>query len=398
MIFFKHIYRIAKFISKYFYSRLLLVVNNKSKVEDFLSKNRNKTLIITHNLGGGTDRYINNILRDNSNVVILSNYSYLGRDFLYKLFDFDKKACVYIQDFNSSLTYLNPSKIIINSLVSFYSYNKIINVILSYKHKNDIDITYMVHDYHCVCPNYNLVADDKYCELQCSKYNCFSNEIEEIYNYYHIKNIDNWRRIWEVLFENASEIRCFSNSSREIIRSVYKNVNGKIISVIPHDMSYFKTSTVDVSLFPFKVGVFGNCMDSVAKGRFIVKKFLKYSVKNNISVVLVGNVKIRDKIWSKKIKYIGRYTVDNLRSIVINNKISVVLFPSICPETFSYLVSELMMLGVPVLCFNYGAQAEKIKQYEKGKISLNENNMEILYHDLLSLYNEHSKNKNNDIL
>ena len=59
----------------------------------------------------------------------------------------------------------------------------------------------------------------------------------------------------------------------------------------------------------------------------------------------------------------GRYKVSELDKIIMEQGISAVLFPSICPETFSYTVSELIHVGIPVACFNLGAQAEKIKGY-----------------------------------
>ena len=36
------------------------------------------------------------------------------------------------------------------------------------------------------------------------------------------------------------------------------------------------------------------------------------------------------------------------------------------PETFSYVVSELMQMDIPIISFDFGAQGEKLKHYEKG--------------------------------
>jgi glycosyltransferase involved in cell wall biosynthesis len=47
---------------------------------------------------------------------------------------------------------------------------------------------------------------------------------------------------------------------------------------------------------------------------------------------------------------------------------NVFLFPSIWPETFSYVVEELMQLEVPIVCFDMGAPAERIRHYPKGKL------------------------------
>jgi glycosyltransferase involved in cell wall biosynthesis len=66
--------------------------------------------------------------------------------------------------------------------------------------------------------------------------------------------------------------------------------------------------------------------------------------------------------------YHGKYALKELPGIISKHKISMALFTSIWPETFSYTVSELMMLGMPIMCFDIGAQGEKVKAYDKGII------------------------------
>ena len=45
---------------------------------------------------------------------------------------------------------------------------------------------------------------------------------------------------------------------------------------------------------------------------------------------------------------------------------SIVLIPSICFETYSYTTSEAIYSGYPVISFNIGAPAERIKRYGCG--------------------------------
>ena len=44
----------------------------------------------------------------------------------------------------------------------------------------------------------------------------------------------------------------------------------------------------------------------------------------------------------------------------------VVLFPSICPETFSFTLSEIFAMELPVVGYDVGAQGRRIASYEKG--------------------------------
>ena len=50
------------------------------------------------------------------------------------------------------------------------------------------------------------------------------------------------------------------------------------------------------------------------------------------------------------------------------NNIDIVFIASIIPETFSYTTAETISMGLPVACFNLGAQAEFVKQYSHGLI------------------------------
>jgi glycosyltransferase involved in cell wall biosynthesis len=42
--------------------------------------------------------------------------------------------------------------------------------------------------------------------------------------------------------------------------------------------------------------------------------------------------------------------------------------PSIIPETFSYTISEAMTMGLPIVAFDIGAQGNRVKNYNLGKV------------------------------
>jgi len=55
-----------------------------------------------------------------------------------------------------------------------------------------------------------------------------------------------------------------------------------------------------------------------------------------------------------------------LPKLMEDNQIDLVLIPSICPETFSYTTEEAMNMRLPVAVFDYGAPAERVREYERG--------------------------------
>ena len=44
------------------------------------------------------------------------------------------------------------------------------------------------------------------------------------------------------------------------------------------------------------------------------------------------------------------------------------LFPSIWPETFSYVLAELISLELPVVAFDLGAPGERLRAYPKARM------------------------------
>jgi glycosyltransferase involved in cell wall biosynthesis len=224
-----------------------------------------------------------------------------------------------------------------------------------------------------VCPRYYLVVDDQFCNLKCSIYNCrFINTVD-----YTNAKIEEWRIVWYNFLHGCCEIRCFSESTKTIFKNAYPAIDDKKLFVIPHDVSYCNFDPIVIDHSEFHIGIIGTCA-TVQKGCNIVRNFLKYMKNINIKITIIGRMHSWDKTPSKNINYINGYVRNELPGLIEKNHISAVLFPSICPETFSYLISELMLLKLPIVCFNCGAQAEKIRKYARGIICNNTNPKDIL--------------------
>ena len=137
------------------------------------------------------------------------------------------------------------------------------------------------------------------------------------------------------------------------------------IQIIPHKSHYMPelnkkyktTNTLNIGL----LGILTN-----HKGQEIVRELVERieNEKLNIRIVLIGSSP--QKIKSKVFKETGRYTRGAIPKLVLENDIDVFLIPSVWPETFSYTTDEIIMMGMPVMCFALGAPAERVAKYEKG--------------------------------
>lgn len=89
----------------------------------------------------------------------------------------------------------------------------------------------------------------------------------------------------------------------------------------------------------------------------------------------------------KSIRQIGLYDLKNLPKILKQEKVDLVVLPSLTPETFSYTLSESIQSGLPVIGRNIGALGERIKQLNAGWV-FND------YSQLVEILEEISKNHN----
>ena len=67
----------------------------------------------------------------------------------------------------------------------------------------------------------------------------------------------------------------------------------------------------------------------------------------------------------------GRYMRSELPDLVEHYGVDMVWFPSIWPETFSYVTEEVMDMGLPIACFDIGAPAERVRGYAGGLVLQN---------------------------
>ncbi len=331
----------------------------------------NVKLFITHDNGGGTYLFEREYLKDNDNVIVLRrlHYPYMEDKFFSVVCPAESSNLVIMLKDLKTIFTGNFTEIIVNSLDSYQNYELIINLILGYMQAHTkTTLKYFVHDYNCVCPTTDLVIDSSYCKLMCSS--C----TEQLRVATKHIDINDWRKNWRRLLGAATEICCFSNSTKEIIKSIYSDISLDKITVRPHDTSYcrFKPLT-KVDRKPLCIGIVGN-ITTVAKGKNVVTDILD-EFGDQVDIRIIGASFWNYRLRRKKARYLGKYERNNLGTILFNESVNFLVFPSICPETFSYLVSELICFDLPIVSFDIGAQAEKIRSYSKGIICNNEQDM-----------------------
>ncbi len=338
----------------------------------------NTVLIFDHGLGGGANHYIDETLAarvESSEMIILIRYDFnvfkkYNIQFMADNLNY-KFASSDLSEVFSVLYGFKINEIFLNSLVSYPNLKKLIDNIILLKEKTKAKMVLPVHDFFSICPNYTLLDDNmRYCavpdDLKICE-NCLKNNRNEFKIFEQEMHIEDWRAEWSKIIAVSERIICFSNSSKEIFLKAYKD-NMHQVSVIPHDISgrYEKIYNPDNNSDKLVIGVLGAINE--AKGANIIKKLAAYIDDNrlNAKIVLIGQISV--PVSADSFEMTGRYDKKSLPDIVQKYHITKFLLPAICPETFSYTAEEIMQMGYPLIVFDLGAPAERVKHYDLGQV------------------------------
>lgn len=262
----------------------------------------------------------------------------------------------------------------------------IIDVANKYKIKRMITL----HDFYCLCPSINMLYKmEKYCprlkEKNCKECLVYKTGLRN-------NIIPLWHKKWQEFLNEFDKIVVPSVSTKEEINKVYNNIN---IDVIEHGINIEKSdylSSID-DKDTYNIAFVG--VMSVHKGGKILLELLKKSTNKKFKFHLFGTTEFVE-LEKNRSNYIyhGKYRREDLPKLLKENNINLVCSFSIWAETYSYTLTEEIASGVPVLCFDVGAVAQRIKDSGCGyTISLDSSTEEILkkIENIFNNVNEYNK-------
>lgn len=326
---------------------------------------------IEKNLGGTTLHAFDLVknMRDKFNFHIFT-----PEDGFYKVYSYfkDSEATITYAGTSIDMTVMNYynseyrrllEQIIDNYKISFVHihhmighYFDLVNVLKEKK------IKYMItlHDFYSICPLINKIYKRQYyCGEKPKKEEC-----SECLNFVHKTKIDieSWRKQWGILLDEAENIITPSIATEKEIRYFHDKKNIKVIEhgidIVKKENKLELNSGINDIAF---IGAIG-----YHKGSKILEDFIKYNRIKKCRIHLFG--KIDSQYTKGNSHYInhGVYKRDELRDLLLKNNIKLVCLFSIWPETYSYTMTEAISCGIPVISFDFGAIAERIKKYNLG--------------------------------
>lgn len=230
--------------------------------------------------------------------------------------------------------------------------------------KHNLNSAITIHDLYPLCPVVGMLyCNEKYCddmqEKDCEK--CLVSTQRASNNI-----ISEWQNDWYEFLKKFNIVIAPSNDTKKRINAVYKDID---ITVIEHGVNMCKiegTQEKDNKLRVAFIGVL--CRH---KGADMIRELISTCKDSDIEFHAFGKAEEGfDDLQKGGRNYIfhGAYDRDKLGELLIKNKINLICFLQICPETYSYTVNEAISAKIPVLSVDLGAGADRIKAYGLGWI------------------------------
>ncbi|AEE14041.1 glycosyl transferase family 2 [Thermodesulfobium narugense DSM 14796] len=360
-------------------------------------------MILDHALGGGANEYTNSLVADKPLAIIIRYDLKVNKYFIELCGQKIEKSLFRLKDIteiNHIIKFFNVEEIIINELVSYPKVLDLLAFLIEIKEKNkDIKYTFMLHDFFCICPMYNLLNYEvKYCNVpvdlnQCAKCLKLNPLIEEqvafVKNDYPNLTISLWRKQFSNLLDYSSKIICFSQKSKKILQKVYPNLSDGKFEIKHHIVDWVRPVVVNNTSETINIATIGHM--TIHKGAHIVSSLATYVDYHNINIKIhiFGDIfePYESFNYIKTVIKHGRYKKEDLPKLMEENEIDIIFIPSIWPETFSFTTEEAIKMELPLAVFDLGAPAERVKIYDKG-IILQKQDPEYIISTLFNYFNK----------
>jgi glycosyltransferase involved in cell wall biosynthesis len=336
------------------------------------------SIVFDHNMGGGANQYRRALIDERltaGSAVLLCTYNLPTLDYRLTLMRPEGDEEVFrAASFLSVEEMLDSPRIeelFLNSPVSFDEPLHFAEWLATMRARHaKLRLTVAVHDYFAVCPSFVLLnADGRYCGIpdlaECAA--CMKRHQASYVSLSPPTEIPPWRAVWGRCLQAADEVRCFSNSTRQLLQRAYPGLDPERISVMPHRVDYrpARRPRLDHAA-PLVVGIIGQI--SAQKGALVVRELVALLARDQpeARVVVIGTLDVALK--SDRLRVTGAYRQEDLVDLIESNGVNMCFFPSICPETFSYVTEEMIRLDLPIVAFDLGAPGERLRDYGRARL------------------------------
>ncbi len=226
----------------------------------------------------------------------------------------------------------------------------------------DIPLHVDIHDYKVICPRINLAKNDGlYCgEPKGSKECNTCLKVEG--NEFGVFDIAEWREMHYNVLKDAEKIYVPDRDVSERLRRYFPGLSFR---VLPHEEVTYTPRLKERNGDVLRVVVIGAL--SRIKGYDVLLSCAKYVRKKKIPVkfILMGFSIDDKKLLEEGVEVTGRYDEKDSFSLLRKLGAHVAFFPATVPETYSYTLSKAMLAGLPIVSFDIGAIASRLRAVDE---------------------------------
>lgn len=354
--------------------KYLSKITNDTEVEQLLHQMRDTTdsiLFINHNWGGGTtvflEQYIHTFCKGKKAYCLEPSLNEKDGKYEYVFYNVHNQQDRQVVPVNEKVLTafvqeLNIHEIFVNHLLG-YELFFVMKWILSLK----LPVKYFIHDYFCICPNNAF--------LECERKFCDENKSNKICRHYFankgfpsldLKTYQSW---FHDFLRQIDTIYAPTQYAADTVKEVYSDIH---ISIQPHRLAipFQKTFQDEFAFEKILTVAFLGDMWAYKGGEYmlLLNEYIQ-RFRLPVRFVLIGEFCDDLHIGTKAgIEVTGRYDNKKISAILKSHKVAFVAALSICQETYCYTASEAILSGYPVLAFNIGAHARRIKAHDCGWI------------------------------
>ena len=348
---------------------------DEARLEFYLSKNKPVCLHITHPFGGGTEKHYLEMVEklEHEGYSVLSFKPNkkgklslnIGGKFPLPNLDLpedSKELASWLKKYNISFIHIHHLKGYLNKVV-----NCLFNAIELVK----IPYYFTVHDYYPICPRINLIDETNlFCgepdEKECN--NCVKT-CEDIGSY----TIQTWRINYERILHQAEKVFVPDQDVQYRLLRYFPKLK---CEVRPHfdiwqNLDISISNTTNNSNIEFKenkrIGILGALGIHKGADQLLEVATVAKQIGLQLQFVVIGYT-YNDEVFKSldNVEIIGKYADKELIHIIEENKLDMLWFPAICPETYSYTLSSALASGLPIVAYDFGAIARRLHEVQDG--------------------------------
>lgn len=315
---------------------------------------RSVLLHVTHHWGGGTEQHVQELARyaDRAEHVILHSTA----DGLVTLSVSGQPDRTYhprddFSDLVRLLRQLGVARIHVHQLFTVpVDVRRLI-------HELEVAFDFTVHDYHTLCPRVHFkTRDNAYCgepdQAGCRA--CLHD--------WHLpdeRDIEAYRARYAWVYRDAHRIIC---PSWDVALRIERYAPEASLVVAPHPRTmtvYPKVSVTPISeVEPLRVGVLGWVTAFKGATRVLGTARIIEEQGLPLRIQVIGTI---DGETSRGLAVTGRYATEDLPGLLDKARPHLLWYAAQVPETYSYILSEGLEAGLPVLVPRIGAFPERVR-------------------------------------